>query len=60
MVTARPNGTVADNIKWVNNEESLSQKPYKWYPYYPADPYCQDENQDMNINVTNSNSNIYM
>jgi len=38
MVTVRPTGTVADNIKWVNTEESQIQEPYKWDPYYPADP----------------------
>ena len=60
MVATRSTGTVADNIKWVNTEESQIQKPYKWDPYYPADPYGQDQNQEMNLNVTNCNSNTYM
>lgn len=59
MVTARPTGTVADNIKRVNTDEFQIQKPYKCDPYYPADPYGQDENQEMNLNVTNCNSNTY-
>jgi secreted PhoX family phosphatase len=45
--------------KWVNTEESQTRKPYKWDPYYPADPYGQDENQEMNLKVTNCN-NTYM
>jgi hypothetical protein len=60
MVTERPTDTVADNIKWVNNEESQIPKPYKWDPYYHVDPFCQDEYQEINLNVTNCNSNTYM
>jgi hypothetical protein len=59
MVTDRPTDTVEDNIKWVNNEESQIQKPYKWDSYYPVDPFCQDEYQEINLNVTNCNSNTY-
>lgn len=56
-VTTRPTGTVVDKIKWVNTEESQILKPHKWDPCYPVDPYFHNENQEMNLNVTNCNSN---